>query len=305
MYKIIITLFIAICIVGCSSNKEKKAERGSEQSLYEDAQKYLAGRQWDAARQSLELLEEYYPFGAYAEQSQLELIFTYFKTNNYDATSASADRFIRLHPQHRNVDYAYYMRGIASFNKDTSFRALMVGDPTKRDAGSAKDSFNYFSQLLNKFPNSPYGPDARKRMEYLRNSLARHEIHVANYYFKRGAFVAAAKRGQFVVENMQGTPAVPDGLAVMAQAYHLLEMQDQADQAAEVLYKNFPEHPSLDGENFIYQYKVKTGGSWVKFLTLGVFDKRQYVAFDSRSIFNPHHSNYPMMDVPTPPESKI
>lgn len=276
-------------LIGCSSNDDKDGVR-TEQVLYERAQEYLDGSSWVAAAETLQLLEENFPFGSYAEQAQLELIYAYFKSGDYALAIASADRFIRLHPQHRNVDYAYYMRGVASFYNESSITTALITDVTNRDTGSAKESFNYFSQMLRRFPESPYALDARQRMIYLRNVLARQEIHVANYYFRRGAFVAAANRGRYVVENMQGTPAVPDGLAVMAQAYHLLEMQDLADDAARVLALNYPLHPSLDEDgDFVYQYRVKKSRNLLSYLTLGVFDKRQYVAFDSREIFNPEY----------------
>src|SRR5690606_19092557 len=147
----------------------------------------------------------------------------HYRAQDYEDVIANADRFIRLHPQHRDVDYAFYMRGLASFHRESGFVGSLFGaDNTDRDLGGARESFEHFAQFIQRFPNSPYAPDAQKRMIYLRNVLARYEIHVANYYFKRGAFLAAAKRGGYVVENFQETPAVPDGLAVMAQAYYLM-----------------------------------------------------------------------------------
>ncbi len=295
-----------LILSACSSNEEKGPDGASEQEVYQRAVKLMKSGNWEAVIQTLQLLEEYFPFGTYAEQSQLELIFAYYKTNNYDAAIASADRFIRLNPQHSNVDYAYYMRGVASFVNDSSYQAALINDTSNRDAGTARVSFEYFTELLTKFPQSPYGPDARKRMTYLRNTLARYEIHVANYYFKRGAFLAAANRGRFVVENMQTTPAVPDGLAVMAQAYHLLELQDLADKAVAVLHKNFPDYPKLNSKGeFNYEYRVKKRRSWVSYLTLGFFDKKQYVSFDTRRQYNSFYldENEKQAIVPSPRNS--
>ena len=292
MQKLSLTLLSIVFLIlgGCASNDEKDSslKKGTtEQSLYQEAVKRMGQNQWQAVIETLQLLEEHFPFGNYAEQAQLELIYAYYKTGEYDLVIASSERFIRLNPNHRNVDYAYYMRGVASFSSETSFRSSFIQDTSNRDAGSAKISFEYFTDLLNKYPNSPYGPDAQKRMEYLRNTLARYEIHVANYYFERGAFLAAANRGRFVVENMQTTPAVPDGLAVMAQAYHLLGLQELSDDAVAVLKKNFPQHPNIDrnGE-FKYAYKINARRSWISYLTLGLFDKKGYVKFDSRKVFN-------------------
>src|SRR5690606_2141674 len=129
-----------------------------------------------------------FPFGTYAEQAQLELIYAYYMSNDPDAAIATANRFIRLHPQHRNADYAYYMMGLSAFTKDKGmFERVLPTDLTMRDPGAARESLANFAQLLNRYPDSPYAADAKKRMLYLRNLLARYEIHVANYYFKRGA----------------------------------------------------------------------------------------------------------------------
>ncbi len=268
---------------------------------YDIAQKYLRISNWEAAAEALEILEENYPFGSYAEQSQLELIFAYFRGEEHELAIASADRFIRLHPQHRNVDYAYYMRGVAAFKNDTAFYSVLPTDITMRDAGTARDSFDYFSQLLDRYPESVYAVDAQKRMLYLRNMLARYEIHVANYYFKRGAYVAAANRGRFVVENFQQTPAVPDGLAVMAQAYHMLGMEELSQSAAKVLISNFPQHPAIKKGEFNYRFGRDKRTSWVTYATLGLFKKQPYTNFDTREIYNSFYHDEPNLDL-TPPQ---
>ncbi len=299
------TLFLcAIFLVACSSNEEKDEITDTEQVLYEIAQKQLKSSSWDAASETLQLLEENFPFGTYAEQAQLELIYTYFRTVDYELAIAASERFIRLHPQHRSVDYAYYMRGVASYYNETAITTVLISDVSNRDSGSAKDSFNYFSQLLSRFPKSIYVSDARQRMVYLRNILSRQEIHIANYYFRRGAFIAAANRGRYVVENMQGTPAVPDGLAVMAQAYHLLGMQDLADNSVKVLAKNFPEYPSFDQNgDFTYRYKMEAQRNWLSYITFGVLDKSEFVNFDSRDIYNPRYTRSTESKVSKPPRA--
>src|SRR5690606_35348368 len=195
---------------------EQQPELTSEAELYEAAQKHISRSRWDLAIRNLQLLEEHFPFGRYAEQGQLELIYAYYSDGKPDLATTSADRFIRLHPQHRNVDYAYYMKGLAAYSKDENFLArIMPLDQTQRDPGAARESLAYFNQLLTRFPDSPYAADAKKRMIYLRNRLARAEIHVANYYFRRGAYIAATNRGQYVLKNFQETPAIPDALAVI------------------------------------------------------------------------------------------
>jgi len=306
MPRLSLSVFLCLCmlVASCSSNKEKESI-STEQVLYENAQKFLRSGSWNAAAETLQLLEENFPFGTFAEQAQLELIYAYFRLGDHDLAIAAADRFVRLHPQHRNVDYAYYMRGVSSFYNETAFTTALISDVSNRDSGSAKDSFNYFSQLLKRYPDSIYVLDARQRMIYLRNILARYEIHIANYYFKRGAYVAAANRGKFVVESMQGTPAVPDGLATMAQAYHLLGMQSLSDDAARVLAKNFPQHPAVgDNGSFNYSFKLNERRSWVSYVTFGLLDKRPFVNFDTREIFNPEYAKQnDKKTTPRPPAS--
>ena len=163
-----------------------------------------------------------------------------------EAARAAADRFIRLHPDSDNIDYAYYMKGLASFSENSGFlnRFLPV-DQTKRDPGRARESFSDFAQLIALYPDSPYAADARSRMVYLRNNLAAYEIHVSNYYLERRAYIAALRRAQYVVENFQESPAVADGVAIMAECYLRLGLNDLADTSLALLRSNYPEHVSL------------------------------------------------------------
>jgi outer membrane protein assembly factor BamD len=297
----LVLVLLALCLSNCSSNKDKDGpERGSEQDTYEAARRQLDSQNWESAIETLELLEEYFPFGKYAEQAQLEIIYAYYRSGEHQAAIASADRFVRLHPQHRNVDYAVYMRGIANYYNDSVFNAMLFGsDFTLRDIGTAKEAYNDFTQLINEYPESSYAIDAQKRLVFLRNTIARSEINVANYYFKREAFMAAANRGRWVVEHMQGTPSVPDGLAVMAQAYHLLGMQKLSDDAVSVLELNYPDHPSFKKGKFEYQSVRKDKKTWASRLTLGLFDKQPSIAFDSREQYNPLYQD--AADIAEPP----
>ena len=177
------------------------------------------------------------------------------------------------------------MRGLAAYEEDKGLLDnFLPTDFTKRDPGSARQSFSDFAQLLARYPNSAYAADAKARMVHLRNLLARYEINVANYYFKRGAYQAAANRGRYVVENFQQTPAVADGLAVMVQAYLLLDLQDLANDSLTVLAANYPSHPSLgpDGE-FLNSFSHRGAErSWLDVVTLGFFDKGAPAEFDNR-----------------------
>jgi outer membrane protein assembly factor BamD len=290
-------LVIGLCwllLSACSSNETQ--EFTSESDLYDSAQERLERSRWESAIRSLQLLEEHFPFGKYAEQAQLELIYAYYRSGEPDLATAAADRFIRLHPQHRNVDYAYYMKGLSAYSKDKTFLALLIPiDQTQRDPGAARESLDYFTQLLNRYPDSPYAADAKKRMLYLRNRLARYEIHVANYYFKRGAYLASVTRGKYVLKNYQETPAVPDALAVMVQGYHLLGMDELTDRTLAVLRLNYPDHPAFNKQGeFDFQHGAASGErSWLSMATFGLFDKRDPRGFDSRRQYDPQYQNAP------------
>ncbi|GGL96570.1 outer membrane protein assembly factor BamD [Pseudomonas asuensis] len=258
----------------CSSKAPEVAENLSETELYKQAQEDLNNNNYNQAASKLKALESRYPFGRYADQSQLELIYANYKNGEPEAARTSADRFIRLHPQHPNVDYAYYMKGVASFEQDRSLLARFLPlDMTKRDPGAARDSFNDFAQFTSRFPNSRYAPDAKARMTYLRNLLAAYEVHVAEYYLRRKAYVAAANRGRYVVENFQGTPSVGDGLAVMTEAYQHLGLNELAATSLETLKMNYPDNPSLDNGEFKLKQRDEDERSWLARATLGLVDR--------------------------------
>jgi len=267
-------LLIAIlALTAACSSKEVLDENLSEAELYQQAQQDLDNGSYTSAVTKLKALESRYPFGRYAEQSQLELIYANYKNAEPEAARAAAERFIRLHPQHPNVDYAYYLKGLASFDQDRGIVARFLPlDMTKRDPGAARDSYNEFAQLTNRYPNSRYAPDAKQRMIYLRNLLAAYEIHVAHYYLSRHAYVAAANRGRYVVENFQETPAVGDGLAVMVEAYQRLTLDDLAATSLETLKLNYPDHPSLKDGEFVPREEAADERSWLAKATLGLIE---------------------------------
>ncbi len=292
-------LFITIlAISGCgifnSTDPGDVGEGFTEQEIYERALEAADSGRRDLAIAYLQNLESQFPFGEYAEQSQLELIYLYYRSSDYERALDAANRFIRLHPEHANVDYAYYMRGLISFTRDGSILGrFMPTDLAQRDPGAARDSFAFFSELIARYPESQYAPDARKRMVYLRNLLARSEIEVANYYFKRGAYLAATNRGRYVVENYAGTPAVADGLAVMAQGYTILGYDDLADSAVAVLRENFPDHPALDDSGNLAERDILSGQqrSVTNRLTFGLFDDPEPLGYDTRELYNPEFND--------------
>lgn len=268
-------LLIAILALtaACSSKQPEVDENLSEVELYQQAQADLDNRSYTQAISKLKALESRYPFGRYAEQAQLELIFAYYKNAEPEAAKSSAERFIRLHPQHTNVDYAYYLKGLASFDQDRGLLARFLPlDMTKRDPGAARDSYNEFAQLTSRYPTSRYAPDAKQRMIYLRNLLAAYEVHVGHYYLTRQAYVAAANRGRYVVENFQETPSVGDGLAIMTEAYQRLSLDDLAATSLETLKLNYPDHPSLESGEFVPLEEEADNRSWLAKATLGLIE---------------------------------
>ncbi|HLS98789.1 MAG: outer membrane protein assembly factor BamD [Porticoccaceae bacterium] len=294
-----LALVVMLTLTGCSwmpffgdedEDKESETAGYTETDFYNVIQRNLNARNWRVAIENLQALEAQFPFGTYAEQAQLELMYAHYRSADYEAAIAAADRFIRLHPRHANVDYAYYIKGLSSLAQSRGFFGnFLPTDNTSRDPGAARESFATFAELLTRFPESPYAADTRKRMIFLRNVLSRYEIHVANYYFERGAYLAAANRGRYVVENFQQTPAVPDGLAVMAEAYHLLGLHDLSADAVKVLAANYPEYPAF-AEDGSFQYQgISPDDSkpWIRRLTLGLYDNSKPPRFDTRHLYNP------------------
>ncbi|MBV1879776.1 MAG: outer membrane protein assembly factor BamD [Pseudomonadales bacterium] len=269
-----IAITVSILLLTACANDEVAPEiESTELKFYQAAQQSLRSSNFTDAVDRLQQLEARFPFGRFSDQSQLEIIYAYYKSQQPEAARAAADRFIRLHPQHPNIDYAYYLKGMASFEEDQNFlERFLPLNPATRDLGAANDSFADFSQLVLKFPDSQYAPDARQRMIYLKNLSAEFEVNVAKYYIRRGAYIAAANRGRYVFEHFQKTPSVPDALAVMIEAYSLLGMQDLASETLLVLSTNYPQHESLNSSGQLRDSKsVKNNErSWLNIITFGL-----------------------------------
>lgn len=218
----------------------------SAQRLYSEAKANLNEGDYQTAIDYYEKLESRYPFGPLAQQAQLDIAYAYYKFDEPESALAAVDRFLRLYPQHPNVDYAYYLRGLVNFNRGKGLvERYLPTDDSQRDPGAALQSFNDFAELTRRFPDSKYAGDAAKRMQFLKNNLARYELHVADYYMRRGAYVAAANRAKYVIENYPKTPATPDALIVMVRAYRQLDLDGLAGDALRVLELNYPDHPEL------------------------------------------------------------
>ena len=297
----VIAVALLATIAGCArfGGRDDPEDYGSpdatQQALYEDAQKSLATGNYADSIVRLERLEARFPFGAFAEQAQLELIFAHHMVGEHDSTQAAADRFIRLHPQHPKVDYAYYMRGLSSLARDRGiFRRFLGTDISRRDITNIKQAFAQFNELVTSFPGSAYAKDARQRMIYIRNVLAAHELNVASYYLGRRAYVAAANRARYVIENFSQTTAAPEALALLIEANWQLGLDDAAHDALEVLALNFPAYHAFDQEGQLVLRKIidNRERSWLNMVTFGLLGRpqapppltiRQHSATDQRS----------------------
>ncbi len=233
---------------GCSTSPDDQDEtkNWSAEKLHKEGNSALEAADYEEAIEMFETLEARYPFGTFAEQAQLNTAYAYYKFEEPDSAISAADRFIKLHPRHSNVDYAYYLRGLASASKkDNALDSMLPQDPSLRDPASTQKAYDYFAELVKKFPNSRYAPDASKRMGHLLNSVAIHEIHVANYYVDRGACVAAVNRAKHVVENFPQTPASRQALTIMVDCYTKLGLTALANDAQRVQQLN----PILDSKS--------------------------------------------------------
>ena len=218
----------------------------SARQLYSAAKLSLDNRDYETAIDYYGKLESRFPFGPLAQQAQIETAYAYYKSGEPGSAIAAADRFLELNPRHENADYAYYLKGLANFNRGRNLLDIVLPqDPSARDPGAASQAFRDFEELIRQFPDSRYASDSTQRMVYLKNTVAQHEIHVARYYMRRRAYVAAANRAQHVVERFQGTPSVSEALVIMATAYKVLELDELSEDALRVLELNFPDHPGI------------------------------------------------------------
>lgn len=227
---------------GCFWRKDDEEQKSGVDKLYEQAHKSMDSGNFKNAIQYYETLEARFPFANQSKQAQLDLIYCYYNDRQIEATVDAATTFERENPTHPRVDYALYMRGLAWFSGESSwYHRWFNADLSKRPPKNLQESFSAFAQLIQRFPNSAYSADARQRMVFLRNRLADYELHVARYYMSRGAWLAAASRARFIVEEYDGAPAVAEALKIMLDAYRQLGMRDQAEDIRLVIASNYPE----------------------------------------------------------------
>jgi len=245
-------LISALLLTGCGIGNPFKEEDRSDytaEQYYQEAKELFEDEKYTEAIELFQELESTYPYGKYTEQAQLEVIYAHYENDNPEAALAAADRFIRLHPTHPSVAYAYYLKGLVNTSADnTLLKTLTEGrDTPDRDPRSTREAYNAFQELVNRFPDSRYATDARQRMANLHNALAMHEIYVADYYMRREAYVAVVNRGKYVLEQYPRTPAIEHALGLMMLAYERMGIDDLSADSRRVLTLNFPGSDYLEG----------------------------------------------------------
>jgi outer membrane protein assembly factor BamD len=242
-------LLLTLAACGSLGSADDETLGWSAQKLYGEAKDAMASKEWPKAIKYLEKLEARYPYGRYAQQAQLEVAYCHWKDNERASAVAAADRFIKLYPNHPNVDYAWYLKGLINFNETLGVLwQLTSPDISDRDPRGARDAFVAFKEVITRFPDSKYAEDSAARMRYLINSLASYEVHVARYYMRRGAYLAAANRAQYAIKTYQTAPAVEEAVFVLAKAYDALGMEALRDDTTRVMRTNFPNSRFLSGK---------------------------------------------------------
>ena len=244
----VLTALMLVTVSGCKKDKNIDDGRSAEE-MYTTAEGFLAAKNWGRAINGYQTLSTRYPFGRYTEQAQLELAYAYHKGGNPEAALSTADRFIRTYPSHPNVDYAFYIRGLTNYEMRVGFmERLMPSRVRDRDQTAARESFRDFDELIKRFPDSRYAPDARQRMVFLRNNLSFYELDVARYYMRRKAYVASAARARYAIENFPGSPELGDALEILHVSYTEMGLPELAEGAMKVLALNYPDHPYVTGD---------------------------------------------------------
>lgn len=249
LQKLLVFFFLGFILQGCetlnssesSSELDKEYVGWDAAKFHENAKSAMDAENYQKSIKLYETLEARYPFGEYAAQAQLDIAYVYYKNGDPEAAIAATDRFIKIHPRHGSVDYAYYLKGLVNFNRSIGFiERFLPTDVSQRNPDNIKVAHENFQELVRRFPDSKYTPDAKQRILSLKNNLAMYEVHVARFYLKRKAYLAAANRAGYVVKEYQQTPAIPHALEVMREAYTKLGLTGLASDAKRVYQKNFP-----------------------------------------------------------------
>ena len=250
----------ALLVAGCGTTLDAdRTEKWSPNKLYSEAKEELASGAYERAIPLFEKLEGRAAGTPLAQQAQLERAYAQYKSGDQAQALSTLDRFIKLHPASPALDYAYYLKGIVNFNDNLGMFAFIASqDLSERDQKAAKESFDAFRDLATRFPDSRYAPDARARMTYIVNSLAQYEVHVARYYYTRGAYVAAVNRAQIALAEYREAPAQEEALYLLWRSYDALGLAQLRDDARRLLEKNYPQSPYITGN-------TRTKGAWWRF----------------------------------------
>jgi len=240
MKQLLILTLLSFTLIACSTKETDPTADWSAQEFYEQAKSAMDHKEFDKAIEYLESLESRYPFGKFATQAQLYVIYAYYKYDEPESAIASADRFIKLNPKHPNVDYAYYIKGLVNFNRGgTILDKIKERDISQFDSETLKKSYQDLSKLLVLFPKSKYAPDVKQRLVYLRNKMAESELNIAKYYQSREAWAAAANRVKLILTKYQGSDVVKDALNIQLDAYKHLGFDDLANDVKRIIDLNY------------------------------------------------------------------
>lgn len=255
----ILLLALTLVVSACANSDAKydKTANWSAEQLYADAKQEIAAGNWKDARERLTAIESRYPFGVFAQQALIDLAYVDWKDGENEQALAAIDRFQQLYPNHPGTDYVLYLKGLVNFTPASAFMTSLTGqDPSERDPKGLRASYDAFNELINRYPDSKYTPDAKQRVAWLVNAIAMNEVHVARYYYERGAYVAAANRSQTVITDFEGAPAQEEALYILYKSYEQLKMPSLENDAKRVLDKNYP------NSKYPTQGFPKEGTSW-------------------------------------------
>ena len=284
LINLVLMTLLSSCSYLESALKEADPTVGlSAAEIYAQGKEFLDVEDYPNSIKYFDILEARYPFGKYSTQAMLDLAYAAYQSNLKDEAIVNCDRFIRLYPNHPNVSYAYYLRALSNFDKDRNFiTEIFAQDPSKYDVTKLRQSFDDFTIVVNKFPNSKYAKDSRNRLIYIKNMIAENELYIAKYYSKRSAHVAAIERVKYMLKNYSGTPSSEEGLLVMINSYNNLKMKDLAYDTTRVLKENYPEYTIIETKNnFIKAYKenkpleidakdksIQENGTWFSYFNI-------------------------------------
>ncbi len=252
LLKIIFLFILALGLSACGLLPESTDEtkNWSDSKLYAEAHDELSTGNYDKSIEYFEKLEARYPFGLYAQQAQVEMAYAYYRQGDQAQASAAVERFIKLHPNHPRMDYMLYLRGLIFFNDRVSaLNFIYAQDPTERDQKATRTAFDAFKQLVERFPKSIYTPDATARMQYLLYAMTQYELHVARFYYRHNAYLAAINRAQALINDYRDSPAVEEALFIMMNSYDKLGLKDLRDDTERVFKKNFPDSKFIKKDN--------------------------------------------------------